>query len=534
MRPVLTAEQMRAVDAQLIQAGVPGIVLMENAGRGAAHLIGLRDRPRREGAHEGAPQAARGIGGSCVRCADERALGGMRVAVVAGVGNNGGDGSVVGRHLLARGANVELFLVDDEAKVRGDARSALAAFVAVGGKVTLARGDALSSELRQFGIVVDAVLGTGASRAPEGNVLSAIDAINDCGRPVVALDVPSGLDATTGAAAGVCVRAEHTVTFGFLKTGLLTTTGFSASGRVTLSHLGVPARLPDGIEPCAFLIEEADVRAALTPRDPASHKVQAGRVAIIGGSVGMTGAPNLSGQAALRAGAGVATVFLPPDVSWGGAGEHAALMTKSSSAPFTGDALELLSLADALVVGPGLGRSDEARTRVRSALSLGKPTVLDADGLRAIAGDLASLTTHPALVLTPHSGEAAALLGVTAEEIECDRFGAARRLARESLAIVLLKGPRTLIAEPNGRVLVSAFGTPALATAGSGDVLAGIIAGLWASDRTPHDASGLRAAWLGAALHGLTAERWSEAGGDAGLLATDLIERLPEVRARLL
>ena len=533
MRPVLTADQMRAVDAQLIQAGVPGIVLMENAGRGAAHLIGLRDRPRREGAHEGA-QMARGIGGSCVRCADERALGGVRVAVACGTGNNGGDGSVVARHLLARGADVEVFLVDDEAKVRGDARTALSAFVAVGGKVTLARGVALSSELGRFGIVVDAVLGTGASRAPEGNVLHAIDAINDSGRPVVALDVPSGLDATTGAVTGAAVRAEHTVTFGFLKTGLLTTNGFSTSGRVTLSHLGVPARLPDGVHADAFFVEEADVRAALEPRDPAGHKVQAGRVAIVGGSLGMTGAPNLSGRAALRAGAGVATVFLPPGVTWGAAGEHAALMTKASAAPFEGEALELLAAADTLVVGPGLGRSDDARARVRSALALGKPTVLDADGLRALAGDFASLAAHPALVLTPHSGEAAALLGITAEEVECDRFAAVRRLARESSATVLLKGPRTLIAEPSGRVLVSAFGTPALATAGSGDVLAGIIAGLWASERTAEGRPGLRATWLGAALHGLTAERWSEAGGDAGLLATDLIDRLPETRARLL
>jgi len=536
MRPVLTSAEMRAVDAHFIAAGVPGIVLMENAGRGAAHLIGLRDRPRAAAAH-GAPTAAPrgGVGGSCVRCADERALGGVRVAVVCGSGNNGGDGSVVGRHLLARGAAVELFLVADEGALAGDALLALRAFRAVGGTVVDARGVELEAELRQFGIVVDAVLGTGANRAPAGDVERAILAMNASGRPIVALDVPSGLDATTGALPGVSAIAEHTVTFGFLKTGLLTTSGFAAAGRVTLSHLGVPAALPPSVEPSAYLLEEQDVRAALVPRDPTLHKMQAGRVVIVGGSVGMTGAPNLTGRAALRAGAGLGTVVLPLDATWGAAAELAALMTRPSATPFAPETLALLGQADALVVGPGLGRSSEAEVRVRASLELGRPTVLDADGLRVFSAAASALAGHPALVLTPHAGEAAALLGTTAEAVEQDRFAAVRRLAAESGAVVLLKGPRTLIAEPGGRVLISAFGSPALATAGSGDVLAGIIAGLLASRRGPVSRSlALEASWLGAALHGLAGERWSETGGDAGLLATDLVDLLPEVRARLL
>src|SRR5688572_14466147 len=273
MRPLLTASEMRAVDAHLIASGVPGIVLMENAGRGAAHLIGLRDRPRRtHEAHEPSAAKARGMGGSCVRCADERALGGVSVAVVCGVGNNGGDGSVVARHLLARGASVEVFLAQGADAVRGDARTALEAFRAVGGRIHDARQVRLEDRLPEFGLLVDALLGTGASRAPEGELERAILAMNGSGRPVVALDVPSGLDATTGAELGACVRAEHTVTFGFLKTGLLTTTGFVAGGRVTLSHLGVPAALPAGMEPTAFLLEEVDVRAVLSPRDPGLHK----------------------------------------------------------------------------------------------------------------------------------------------------------------------------------------------------------------------------------------------------------------------
>ncbi len=210
-------------------------------------------------------------------------------------------------------------------------------------------------------------------------------------------------------------------------------------------------------------------------------------------------------------------------------------MTKNSVCPFVGDTLDLLSQADALVVGPGLGRSAEGRARALSALALGRPTVLDADGLRAVEGNFALLAAHPALILTPHAGEAAGLLGITAEQVESDRFAAARLLAAQSGAIVLLKGPRTLIAEPNGRVFISAFGTAALATAGSGDVLAGIVAALVATDRSAATRERLQqATWLGAALHGLAAEQWSETGGDVGLLATDLIDCVPQVRARLL
>jgi hydroxyethylthiazole kinase-like uncharacterized protein yjeF len=537
MRPVLTASEMRAVDAHLIAMGVPGIVLMENAGRGAAHLIGLRDRPRSPAPSHAARSTpvARGLGGSCVRCADERALGGLRIAVVCGPGNNGGDGSVVARHLLARGAAVELFLVADEQRLTADAQLALAAFVAVGGMVHDGRQAPLEQQLAQFGLVVDAVLGIGGKRAPEGEIEAAIQAINACTRPVVALDVPSGLDATTGARAGACVVAEHTVTFGFLKTGLLTTSGFSAGGRVTVTQLGVPARLPEGIEPTVFLLEEADVRANLVRRDPAVHKVQAGRVVIVGGSAGMTGAPNLAGRAALRAGAGLVTIVLPPAVSWGQDGELPALMTRNSPWPPLDETRELIQNADALVIGPGLGRTADAKERTLGALESGHPTVLDADGLRVMVGDVARLLAHPALVLTPHPGEAADLLGMTAADVEADRFSAARRLAAESGAIVLLKGPRTLIAEPNGSVCVSAFGTPALATAGSGDVLAGLIAGLLAGNRSNVTREDLhRATLLGVGLHGLAAELWSETGGDAGLLATDLIDLLPQVRARLL
>lgn len=536
MRPLLTAEEMRAFDAHLIQSGVPGIVLMENAGRGAAHLIGLRERPRVTSTHAERPpapparldpQVQRLLGGSCVRCADERALGGSSVGILVGPGNNGGDGSVVGRHLLARAADVTVYLAADEARLTGDAQTALLAFRAVGGRVLSLPDE--PSVLSAHDVLVDALLGTGRARAPEGLVLRGVELLNGAGRPVVALDVPSGLDATTGSASGAVVRAEHTVTFGHLKTGLLTTSGYEHAGRVTVSHLGVPATLPPSIVPRAFLLEEEDVRGALEQRSVGAHKGAAGRVVVVGGSEGMVGAPRLSALSALRAGAGLVTILAPEAVRARLEAETLEVMTRTAPEPLDADTLAWLAQADALVVGPGLGRTESARQRVQAALSLGRPTVLDADGLRAVEADPGALRAHPALILTPHSAEAAGLLGTTAEVIESDRFGHARRLAELTGAVVLLKGPRTLIATPNGEVVVNPFGTPALATGGSGDVLAGLIAALLAGS----NAEPPTAAWLGAALHGLAAEAWTVEGGDRGLLASEIVDWVPRVRARL-
>jgi NAD(P)H-hydrate epimerase len=532
---------MRAFDGHAIESGVPGIVLMENAGRGAAHLIGLKLRPRIAGA--GHERSESPVYGSCVRCADEKSLLGGRVLIVCGPGNNGGDGFVVGRQLLGRAASVRLALCVPRDSLKGDAALAATAFEAVGGSTTeVSRLEDVSELLGDCDLVVDGILGTGVQREVTGFFREVIVAISNAGRFVVSLDLPSGLDADTGAVHGVAVRADHTITFGHLKTGLLSTAGAEHCGRITVSHIGVVSTLPAAIEPVAFLLEESDVTSRLVPRAVVAHKKSVGRVAVLGGSEGMVGALQLAGLAALRAGAGLSTLVSTNSVIDKLEGQVRELMTArhdpgGSDSTQSSVAPSVLEEMDALVIGPGLGRGPVALKRAQAGLLAAKPTVLDADGLRAFEGRLGELKSHPSLILTPHAGEAAGLLDITSGEVEADRFAAVRRIADESGATVVLKGPRTLIHSPGGPVFVSAFGTPALATGGTGDVLAGLIAGLLATAvRRPDwrpEATGSWA-WVGVALHGLSAEAWSKVGGSSGMVAGDLLERIPQVMHGLL
>ncbi len=542
MRPVLSREQMQAFEAQAIAAGVPGLVLMENAGRGAAHLIGLRGRshqPRSQKEGAEASPTKRGVGGSCVRCADERALSQLSVGIVCGPGNNGGDGFVVGRHLLGRSANVKVVLCVSEDSLKGDARSAYLSFLAVGGQIERAAKIAFEPWLAGCDLVVDALLGTGASRPVEGQFAEIVAAMNDSGRPIVALDVPSGLDADKGEILGTAVRAEHTVTFGHLKTGLLTTQGYETSGRITVSHIGVPASLPESVRPAALLVEEADIAGAIPRRSVSAHKKNTGHVAVVGGSPGMVGALRLAGIAALRTGAGLCTLVSVSEVIDQLERSVLELMTRRQGAENAEESASFFDAVDALVIGPGLGRDKDALQRVRQGVLANKPTVIDADGLRALEGHTEELRGHPALVLTPHVGEASGLLGCSSAEVEQDRYGAVRRLVERTGATVVLKGPRTLIGTPGGSTCVSVFGTPALASGGTGDVLSGVVAALLAvAERQGESALSLRersfqSAWLGVGLHGLAAEAWSHEGGDAGMVASDLLEWIPRVMKRL-
>ncbi len=527
MRPVLSCEQMRAFEAALIGRGVPSLVLMENAGRGAAHLIGLRGRPR-----QGGPKAPAAVGGSCVRCADEAALSELAVLVLVGPGNNGGDGLVVARHLWGRGAQVRVLALGDAA-ASGDRRTMLDAWLAVGGQVEPLDVARLQAALVGSDLVVDALLGTGLGRPVETELASCIELLNSSKTPVVALDLPSGLDADTGSVLGVAVQAEHTVCFGHLKTGLLTTGGHAHAGRITISQIGVPSRLPPDCSPSAWLLEEADLLQRLQPRSPTAHKVSAGRVVVLAGSPGTLGAARLVGRAVLRAGAGLCTLAGLPETTRLLDREVVELMTWTVDLDALADTEQLLAQADSLVVGPGLGRGAESKRLVRLALAAQRPTVLDADGLRQLEGGLESLQGHPALVLTPHPGEAAELLGSTSAAVERDRFGAARRLAERAQAVVVLKGSRSIVAAPARVPFVSAWGSAALATAGSGDVLAGLLGGLLASALVGSEGA-FEATLLAVGLHALAGERWSETGGDAGLLASEIADEVVQVRARLL
>lgn len=533
MRPVLTAEQMRQFDRHHTSSGVSGMILMENAGRGAAHLVGLKLRPRE---HTEAPRVGSSVVGSCVRCADERSLAGANVLILAGLGNNGGDGLVVARHLGARAANVRVLLSGDPARLSGEAKAAYDALLGVGIAVEPLFLVDYRAAIAAAELVVDALLGTGAEREVTGELADVIVALNSAHKYVIALDVPSGLHATLGHVLGHAVRANHTVTFAHLKTGLLTSAGHEHAGDLTLSHIGVPAALPLHITPSAWLIEEGDVRARLDKRSPATHKARAGRIVVVAGSPGTLGAARLVSRAALRGGAGLVTVVNGAPAIRALETEVAEVMTHAwpDAGPSAAE-LELFRRADAIVIGPGLGQTSDAHLAFHQVLTAQRPTVLDADALRHLAGAGRAIwkSVQPGAwcVLTPHPGEAAALLGWSVAQVEADRFAALARLVEEFGASVLLKGSRPLLGAPGRAPWISAFGSPALATAGSGDVLCGILAAQLVAQ--PDQAGIFEQLAVAVVVQGQAAELWQQENGDRGLLASEIGDLVPRVLAHL-
>ena len=517
MIPIATAEEMRRADRRATDRyGVPSLLLMENAGRGAVDAL-------------------------------ERVLGPVgsrRIAVVCGKGNNGGDGFVVARHLIGRGARVSTWLVGRAADVQGDARVNLDALQRAGERVAEApdaAGDAfgrLRAELGDADLVVDALLGTGVRGSATGAVAAAIEAINAVGRPVVSLDLPSGLPSDGEAPAGPVVRARATVTFGLPKLGLVQPDGVAHAGRVEIADLGIPrAWLEEGI-PTA-LLEAADVRAALPRRPMGAHKGTYGHLLVVAGSVGRTGAAVLACLGALRSGTGLVTCATPASQQPVVAALVPEPMTeplpethaRTLSSKAVERIVELLSRMDALAIGPGIGLDPETREAVRTLVrDVARPMVVDADALTALTGGLGLCREAAApRLLTPHPGEAARLLGCGIAEVQADRLGSARRLAAESGAVVALKGARTVVAQPDGRATLNSTGNPGMATGGTGDVLTGIAGGLLAQGVAPAEA-------LGAAvyLHGLAGDLAAEARGEAGLVAGDVADAVPAAIRRIL
>jgi NAD(P)H-hydrate epimerase len=491
---LMGASGMRALDRHTIdRLGVPGEVLMESAGRAVVEAV-LALAPR-------------------------------EVRVVCGGGQNGGDGLVAARHLHALGVRVRAALV---AEPRGEAAAQLARARAFG--VPIDGAD--FAPPGEGGVIVDAVLGTGLSRAVEGAAADAIRRIGAAGHPVVAADLPSGIDADTGQVMGVAVRASVTITFGLPKPGLALEPGRSHAGRVRVARIGIADAAP-GVEPAAELWTSIAAAARLPVRPRDGHKGTFGHVLVVAGSEGKTGAAALAARGATRGGAGLVTLACP-------AGLNDILEVKCTEAmtapvPDTAErglagAAEdaLLALAaerDVVALGPGIGRSAETAALVRALCKrLERPLVLDADGLNAFAGDAAALRARPApTVLTPHPGEAARLLGVTGAAVVGDRLGAARRLAAATGCVVLLKGAPSVIARPGEPPLVNPTGGPALASGGTGDVLTGLVAALLAQGLSAGDAAG-----LGAWLHGLAGDRIASARGPSGLVAEELADAVPE------
>src|SRR6266571_5645523 len=451
--PVLSAEEMRRLDRRAIDTlGIPGAALMENAGRGAVpHIIRLLPRGGR----------------------------GARVVVVCGKGGNGGDGFVVARHLKQRGARVAVWLAARPEEITGDAAGKLAALRRAGLRpVVIADERALAESLGDADVVVDALLGTGTQGAPRGTTAAAITAINASQRSVVALDIPSGLPADGGPPPGPAVHADVTTTFAAFKRGLVTGPGLDWAGRVVVVDIGIPdAEVRRGIT--TFLLEASDVATHVPRRPHHAHKGTYGRLLIVAGSVGKTGAAALAARAAMRSGAGLVTVATPASAQ----PVVASLILEAMSLPLPETDARTVALAaasrlveeaarcDAVALGPGLGLHADTLALVRDLTRvLDRPAVLDADALNSLAGHLEVLrAARGPRVLTPHPGEMARLLGVKTDDVQRDRIGVARQFAAAHGVHLVLKGATSVVASPDGRVLLNPTGNPGMASGGAGD-----------------------------------------------------------------
>ncbi|HVS13942.1 MAG TPA: NAD(P)H-hydrate dehydratase [Thermoanaerobaculia bacterium] len=504
---VLTTEQMRRFDRWAIeQAGIPEPVLMENAALGVADAVG----DRYPGVH--------------------------RVDVVCGPGNNGGDGLAIARQLLTRGYSVAAWLATPASQLGQAAAVQLATCRTLGVPVEEI-GD---SPWRPRGsLVIEALFGTGLSRPLAGRLARLATEITECGAPVVAVDLPAGLDAGRADPPGPHVRAELTVTFGALKVAHVLEPSASACGETIVADLGLPLVELDEDPPRLSLLEAGELAGWLPERRAASHKGDYGHLLVVAGSWGMSGAATLCASSALRAGAGLVTVAAPESIR----GECAVGVREAMTLGL-GDAgcralapahvdrlLEAAAGRDAVALGPGVGRHEETGETVRRlALELAAPLVLDADGLAAFAARLGELRERrAATVLTPHPGELARLLSAdgadSAAVVQADRLGAARRAADHSGAVVVLKGHRTVVAEPGGEAAVCPTGNPGMATGGTGDVLTGVIGALLAQGF-----EAFAAARLGVFWHGLAGDLAAQARGQASLVAGDLVDALSAAR----
>jgi ADP-dependent NAD(P)H-hydrate dehydratase / NAD(P)H-hydrate epimerase len=500
--PLLDASQMRAVDRWAIeQRGIPSLDLMERAGQGVARAV-----------EELAPDGT--------------------VVVVCGKGNNGGDGLVVARLLREAAREVEVVCLAAGEELSPDARANLERLP---GPPSLALSDGAASEaIAHAHVIVDALLGTGFSGVVHGAVAEAIAAIDAAAGLVVSVDVPSGVDASSGVVAGPAITAAKTVTFHAAKPGLWIHPGKGHAGEVDTIDIGIPRGAPDASD---IGLIRGEVLDALPSREATSTKFSSGHVLIVGGSRGLMGAPAMASLAALRTGAGYVTACVPASLQQildvqllevmtrGLADEGGALTPEGQSA-----VKDALGRAGCLALGPGLGRDPQS---VRFARELAQEAplalVLDADGLNAHAGSLVALAAREApTVLTPHAGELARLLGIDSEEVQSERLAHARRAAEQAQAIVVLKGDDTLVVEPAGRIAISRGNSPALATAGTGDVLTGTLAALLAQGMEP-----FAAAAAGVQLHAQAGREAARGQGAAeGVIAGDVIAALPAARCR--
>jgi len=576
----VTSGQMREADRYAIEElGLPAMVLMENAGRAIAEEV-LRfcaerggvsrdtggEAHNREALHfwEAAESIREGDPGTGLHLSREHWL------ILVGKGNNGGDGLVCARHLADAGMAVSLLYAEPPERLRGEAAAQYRIVRALGlpgtvydperggaelqgwkqggsvqggsGQGQSVRGEIIqggNSRVRQMPVtgLVDALLGTGTTGAPRGVYASLIREANASGLPIVAADLPSGLDADTGAVHDPCIRARVTVSLAFLKAGLTQYPGARAAGDVVVRYIGIPRTLPPAMKPAGTVLTEAALsELGADPgrqREPDGHKGTYGHVLLAAGSLPMSGAGLLAAKAALRAGCGLATWALPAALLPPLLGAVPELMLAPVADGGSGawnpaaanEVLRLLEARDVLAVGPGLGRFPGEGAYLRALWEgAARPLVVDADALNILAasGFAAWPRREAATVLTPHPGEMTRLTGLTTAEVQRDRLGVARGFAAEHGVTLVLKGARTIVAAPDGRVFVNVTGHPGMATGGTGDCLTGIIAGLLAQGL-----DAVQAAALGVYLHGRAGERAAALRANpASMLAGDILDAM--------
>ena len=508
---LVTAHEMRAFDnAAISDVGIPGVVLMENAGRSTFLEIKKRF-------------------GSKLR--------GLAVAVIAGPGNNGGDGYVISRYLMNHDANVRTYLLSPREKIKGDALINLNILTKMGGHTyELGTSEDLSrafSEWRECGLIVDAILGTGLQSEVRSPFREAIAEINLCRGFKVSVDIPSGLDSDTGKIQGVSVRADLTLSYGFRKIGMALYPGRLVCGEVQVVDICIPESLVLKHPPNSRLVNSADLKKYFDLRlDVEAHKGKFGHVLVVGGSPGKTGAAVMAAKAASRIGAGLVTVAAPRALNQIFENKLTEEMTASVDSDEFGNwngespkqIAKLLEGKDCIVLGPGLSVSDSASRIVESViLEAPCPVVLDADALNCIAVNPKIMAeSHGVLALTPHPGEMARLARCSNKDVQTARIETAKTFATKNRLWLILKGAATITASPEGKMFVNSSGNPWMASGGQGDALSGILGGLLAQNLSPDIALP-----MGVFIHGAVADSIVDGCAGRPVLATDLVEKLP-------
>lgn len=512
---VANCRQMREIDSETInKLGIPGIVLMENA---AAAVVKEIETILQEMQYRS-------------------------IVVFCGKGNNGGDGFAIARRLYNMGANVLVVVLADREEIKGDARINLEIIEKMDLKIVQVLDDSfleeIAASLYLCDLVVDAILGTGAKGDITGVMRDIIHLINTSGKRVIAVDIPSGVNGDTGEVCGIAVNADVTVTFGLPKLGLLTYPGAGYVGRLVVADISIPDKIIEERNIHINTIDNEYVRELLPVRNSDSHKGDYGKVFIVAGSRGLTGAAAMSASAAVRSGAGLVTVGCPASLN----DILEVKLTEEMTLPLDDNMNGVLSTgcidkiltrlekSDVILYGPGLSADPSISAILEAILAQSvKPVIIDADGINALAANINILREAKCpVVLTPHPGEMSRLTGIAVRDIQANRIHIAKDFAQKWNTVIILKGARTVVALPAGDVYINCTGNPGMATGGSGDVLAGVIAAFMGQG-IPVAEAAIAAVYI----HGLAGDIAAERYGEYSLKATDIIEALPEAFKRL-